>query len=64
MASDKFKAWAKSYGIKRLVEELGVHQSTVYGWINGSIVPSDGHRLSILEKAGRKLKLGDIVDGY
>ena len=64
MASDKFKAWAKRYGIKKLAGELGVHQSTVYAWIKGSIVPGDGHRLSILEKAGRKLKLGDIVDGY
>ncbi len=64
MATDKFKAWAKSYGIKRLAEDLKVNLSTVYGWVNGSIVPSDGYRLSILEKAGRKLKLGDIVNGY
>lgn len=64
MTSDKFKAWAKKYGIQRLAKDLSVHQSTVYAWISGSIVPSDGHRLSILQRAGRKLKLGDIVDGY
>ena len=64
MATDRFKAWAKSYGIKKLAGVLEVNQSTVYGWINGSIIPSDGHRLSILLLAGRKLKLGDIVDGY
>lgn len=64
MASTKFKAWTKQYGIKRLASELGVHQSSVYGWISGSIVPSDRHRLSILSIAGRKLKLSDIVDGY
>ena len=64
MATEKFKAWAKKYGIQRLAAELEVNQSTVYAWLKGTIVPSDCHRLSILEKAGRKLKLSDIVHGY
>jgi len=60
----KLKAWAKSYGVKRLSEELGVNLSTVYGWLKGTMTPSDSHRLSILHLAGRKLKLGDIVEGF
>lgn len=64
MATERFYTWAKRYGIKRLAEEMGVHQSSVYGWINGSLVPSDSHRLSILALAGRKLKLGDLVKGF
>lgn len=64
MEHEKFKAWARQYGVNKLAKDLGVHRTTVSRWINGSLVPSDGHRLSILEKAGRKLKLGDIVNGY
>jgi len=64
MASDKFKDWVKSYGIETLAKDVSVHRSTVYGWINGSLTPSDSHRLSILHLAGRKLKLGDIVEGF
>ena len=60
----KLKSWAKRYGIKQLADDLGVHQSSVYGWISGSMTPSTGHCVAILEKAGRKLKLSDIVDGY
>lgn len=64
MEHEKFKAWARRYGVNLLAEKLGVHRTTVSRWINGSMVPSDGQRLAILELAGRKLKLGDIVDGY
>lgn len=64
MASEKFKAWVKAYGVQRLADNLLVHRSTVYSWLKGTTVPSDNHRIWILRFAGRKLKLGDIVDGY
>ena len=64
MGHEKFKAWARGYGVNKLAKDLGVHRITVSRWINGSMVPSDRHRLSILSLAGRKLKLGDLVDGF
>ena len=64
MEHEKFKSWARKYGVNKLADELKVHRTTVSKWINGRMAPSGGHCLSILEKAGRKLKLGDIVDGY
>ena len=60
MTSDKFKAWAKAYGVETLALECKVHRSTVYGWIKGTLTPSDPHRLSILKLAGRKLNLMDL----
>ena len=64
MVSEKFKAWAKAYGIQKLADDTGVHLSTVYAWLAGEITPHDKHRLSLLKLAGRKIRLGDIVDGF
>ena len=64
MVSDKFRAWVKTVGVQPLAEWCGVHRSTIYAWLSGEIVPTDEHRLLILKLAGRKLKLGDIVQGY
>jgi transposase-like protein len=64
MATERFKAWAKLYGIKKLAKDVGVHQSTVYAWLDETIVPHDAHRLKILALAGRKLRLGDVVSGF
>lgn len=64
MEHEKFKAWARKYGVGKLAQDLGVHRVTVSAWINGRMTPCHRHCLSILEKARRKLKLGDIVDGY
>ncbi len=64
MASDKFKSWVKNRGIEVVASDCQVARSTVYAWIKGTIVPSDRHRLTILQLAGRKLKLADIVEGY
>ena len=64
MASDKFKEWAKHHGIEELASDCQVNRSTVYGWLNGSIIPSDRNRLLLLALSKRKLKLGDLVDGF
>ena len=64
MASDVFKAWVKSFGVANLARAIGVRRTTVYTWLDGSTNPNDEHRLKILALSKRKLKLGDIVEGY
>ena len=61
MAREKLKVWAKKYGIKRLAGDLGVHQSSVYGWIKGNLTPSTGHCVSILGKA-KRLTFKDLTE--
>ena len=64
MVSDKFRAWVKTYGVQKLADDIEVHRSTIYAWLSGEIVPTDNHRLRLLKLAGRKLRLGDIVQGF
>lgn len=64
MATDKFKTWVKARGVQTVANDCGVALSTVYAWVKGTIVPPDRHRITILGLAKRKLKLGDIVEGY
>lgn len=61
MATTKFKAWARKYGVGKLAEDLEVNRSTVSRWLNDNMEPSHGHRLSILALAKKRLKMIDLV---
>jgi transcriptional regulator with XRE-family HTH domain len=58
-----FRDWLKSFPQHEIAKDLGVHRVQIYDWCEGKARPSLATAARILEFAGGKITLKDIVEG-